>query len=283
MATQKFSASIFGLISNTFLFIIKITVGLSIGSIALISDAFNSLMDIVASIATIYSISVSQRKADQDHQFGHQAAEPITGLLYAILAGVVGFNFIRESISRIINPTVQGINWLPFTVILITIILKTIMFLHFRKVGREHRSPVILASSIDSINDVIASSFALIAIGISYFGYPVFDGIGGIIISIIIIKGGYEIARDNIKYLMGHAADEKLLSDIVQRTLKIEHVRGVNDLRSHYVGNLVHVEIHVEVDKGLDTKTSHDIGKAVQRDIESMRDVNKVFVHIDPV
>jgi cation diffusion facilitator family transporter len=283
MATQKFSASIFGLISNAFLFIIKITVGLSIGSIALISDAFNSLMDIVASIATIYSISVSQRKADQDHQFGHQAAEPITGLLYAILAGVVGFNFIRESISRIINPTVQGINWLPFTVILITIILKTIMFLHFRKVGREHRSPVILASSIDSINDVIASSFALIAIGISYFGYPVFDGIGGIIISIIIIKGGYEIARDNIKYLMGHAADEKLLSDIVQRTIKIEHVRGVNDLRSHYVGNLFHVEIHIEVDKSLDTKTSHDIGKAVQMDIESMRDVNKVFVHIDPV
>ena len=72
MATQKFSASIFGLISNTFLFIIKITVGLSIGSIALISDAFNSLMDIVASIAPIYSISVSQRKADQDHPFGHQ-------------------------------------------------------------------------------------------------------------------------------------------------------------------------------------------------------------------
>jgi cation diffusion facilitator family transporter len=283
MATKKFSASVFGLLSNSFLFIIKIIVGISIGSIALISDAFNSLMDIVASIATIYSISVSQRKADQDHQFGHQAAEPITGLLYAILAGVVGFNFIRESISRIINPTVQGINWLPFTVILITIILKTIMFLHFRKVGREHRSPVILASSIDSINDVIASSFALIAIGISYFGYPVFDGIGGIIISIIIIKGGYEIARDNIKYLMGHAADEKLLSDIVQRTIKIEHVRGVNDLRSHYVGNLFHVEIHIEVDKSLDTKTSHDIGKAVQMDIESMRDVNKVFVHIDPV
>jgi len=283
MVTKKFSASIFGLVSNSFLFIIKMIVGVSIGSIALISDAFNSLMDIVASIATIYSIKVSQQEADKDHQFGHQAAEPITGLLYAILAGVVGFNFIKESISRLANPTVQNIDWLPFIVILITIVLKTTMFKHFRRIGHEQQSPVILASSIDSINDVVASSFALIAIGISYFGYPIFDGIGGIFVSIIIIKGGYEIARDNIKYLMGHAADEKLLADIVQRTLKIEHVKGVNDLRSHYQGNLFHIEIHVEVDKDLDTKTSHDIGKAVQREIESIKEVNKVFVHIDPV
>lgn len=283
MSTQKISASIFGLIANFFLFLIKILVGISIGSIALVSDAFNSLMDIVASTATIYSVHVSKRKADKDHQFGHQAAEPITGLLYAILAGVVGFNFIKESVTRLVNPTVQNIDWLPFTVIVITIVLKTIMFLHFRRVGREERSPVILASSIDSINDVIASSFALAAVGISYLGYPIFDGIGGILISFIIIKGGYEIARDNIKYLMGHAADETLIADIVQRALKIEHVEGINDIRSHYVGNLVHVEIHIEVNKNLDTKTSHDIGKAVQREIESIKEVNKVFVHIDPV
>lgn len=283
MPDKRLRTSIFGLFSNLFLFIIKIIVGLTINSIALISDAFNSLMDIIASIATIYSVRVSQQKADKDHQFGHQAAEPIAGLLYAILAGVVGFNFIKESIVRLINPTVQNIDWLPFTVIIITIVLKTIMFLHFRRVGREQRSPVILASSIDSINDVIASTFALAAIGMSYLGYPIFDGIGGILISFVILKGGYQIARDNIKYLMGHAADEKMLAEVVQKTLKIKHVKGVNDLRSHYVGNLFHVEIHIEVNKNLDTKTSHDIGKEVQKEIESFKEINKVFVHIDPV
>ncbi len=283
MATARIRASFIGFFSNLFLFIIKIIVGLYIGSIALISDAFNSLMDIVASIATIFSVKVSQQKADTHHQFGHQAAEPIAGLLYAILAGVVGFNFIKESVIRLFHPTVENINWLPFTVICITIILKTIMAVHFKKVGKEHRSPVILASSVDSINDVIASSFALLAIGMSYLGYPIFDGIGGILISFVILKGGYEIARDNIKYLMAHAADEKLLAYVVQRTLKVSHVKGVNDLRSHYVGNLFHIEIHIEVDKNLDTKTSHDIGKAVQQELESINEINKVFVHIDPV
>ncbi|MDP2209158.1 MAG: cation diffusion facilitator family transporter [Bacteroidota bacterium] len=283
MATARTKASFIGFFSNLFLFIIKIIVGLYIGSIALISDAFNSLMDIVASIATIFSVKVSQQKADTDHPYGHQAAEPIAGLLYAILAGVVGFNFIKESVIRLFQPTVANINWLPFTVIAVTIVLKSMMAIHFKKVGKEHRSPVILASSVDSLNDVIASSFALVAIGISYLGYPIFDGIGGILISFVILKGGYEIARDNIKYLMAHAADEKLLADVVQRTLKVSNVKGVNDLRSHYVGNLFHVEIHIEVDKNLDTKTSHDIGKAVQRELESMNEINKVFVHIDPV
>lgn len=283
MPTTRTIASIFGFISNFFLFITKIAVGLYINSIALISDALNSLMDIVASIATMYSVRVSQQRADKNHQFGHQAAEPIAGLLYAILAGVVGFNFIKESVIRIFNPTVGNINWLPFIVIIITIFVKSIMAIHFKKVGKEQRSPVILASSIDSLNDVIASVFALIAIGISYLGYPMFDGIGGILISAIIIKGGYEIARDNIKYLMGHAADEKLLSELIQKALKIPHVKGINDLRSHYVGNLFHIEIHIEVDKNLDTKTSHDIGKAVQKELESIQSINKVFVHIDPV
>lgn len=283
MLSKRLRTSIFGLFSNLFLFIIKIIVGLSINSIALISDAFNSLMDIIASIATIYSVRVSQQKADKNHQFGHQAAEPIAGLLYAIFAGIVGFNFIKESVARIIEPTVKIIDLLPFAVIIVTIVLKTAMYLHFRKVGKEQRSPVILASSIDSINDVIASTFALIGIGLSFLGYPIFDGIGGILISFIIIKGGYQIARDNIKYLMGHAADEKMLADVIQKTLKIKHVKGVNDLRSHYVGNLFHVEIHIEVDKNLDTKTSHDIGKAVQRELESFKEINKVFVHIDPV
>lgn len=283
MVSARIKASFFGFFSNAFLFIIKLVVGLYIGSIALISDAFNSLMDIIASVATIYSVRVSQRKADANHQFGHQAAEPIAGLLYAILAGVVGFNFIKESVIRIFSPTVENLNWIPFTIIVITIILKTIMTIHFRKVGNEHRSPVILASSIDSLNDVIASSFAFVALGMSYLGFPIFDGIGGIFISMIIIKGGFEIARDNIKYLMAHAADEKLLADLVQRALKIPHVKGVNDLRSHYVGNLFHIEIHIEVDKALDTQTSHDIGKAVQKELESVASINKVFVHIDPV
>lgn len=283
MATARTRASFFGFFSNLFLFIIKFIVGLYIGSIALISDAFNSLMDIVASIATIFSVKVSQQKADKNHQFGHQAAEPIAGLLYAILAGVVGFNFIKESVIRLFHPTVENINWLPFTVIVVTIVLKSIMAIHFKKVGKEHQSPVILASSVDSFNDVIASTFALVAIGMSYLGYPIFDGIGGILISFVILKGGYEIARDNIKYLMAHAADEKLLADVVQKTLKVPHVKGVNDLRSHYVGNLFHIEIHVEVDKNFDTKTSHDIGKAVQQELECIKEINKVFVHIDPV
>ncbi len=283
MKSARTKASIFGFFSNLFLFIIKLIVGLSVGSIALISDAFNSLMDIIASMATIYSVRISQQKADSNHQFGHQAAEPIAGLLYAILAGVVGFNFIKESVIRIFSPTVENLNWLPFLILIVTIILKSYMTIHFRKVGKEQQSPVILASSIDSFNDVIASSFALIAIGMSYLGISIFDGIGGIFISAIIIKGGYEIARDNIKYLMAHAADEKLLAELVQRALKVPNVKGVNDLRSHYVGNLFHIEIHIEVDKSLDTKTSHDIGKSVQKELESIGSINKVFVHIDPV
>src|SRR3990172_10675826 len=97
-----FRATVIGLVCNTFLFFIKIIAGIMSGSLALISDAINSLTDIAASIAIFICVKVSGKEADEGHPFGHHRAEPIAGLIVAILAGVIGFEIIRISIERLI-------------------------------------------------------------------------------------------------------------------------------------------------------------------------------------
>jgi divalent metal cation (Fe/Co/Zn/Cd) transporter len=82
---------------------------------------------------------------------------------------------------------------------------------------------------------------------------------------------------------MGKAVDEDLRLEIVKTALKIEGVKGINDLRSHYVGNKFHIEIHIEVSKDVSTEESHDIGTKVRDEISKLPDINKVFVHIDPI
>src|SRR4030067_815864 len=97
MNPVAFRATVINIIGNTALFALKLVGGLLSGSIALISDALNSLNDIAASIATFICVRISDKQADEGHPFGHSRAEPIAGLIIAVLAGILGFEVIREA------------------------------------------------------------------------------------------------------------------------------------------------------------------------------------------
>ena len=284
MAKLLKRAANLSLLVNIFLFLIKAFAGIVSNSIAVISDAINSLTDVVSSGAIMYSVKVSLKKPDDDHQFGHNAAQPIAVFLIALFTAIVAINLIQASIGRILNPNEHhNINALVYGILLVTITVKIILSRYQSKVGKTFRSPGLKASAIDSLNDVLASSLSIIGVIGVEIGLPYIDGIAGILISFFILKSGYEIAKENIDYLMGRAADDQLILEMANRAMNIEGVVGMNDLRSHYVGNKFHIEIHIEVDKHMTTQNSHDVGKEVQKAIESIEEIQKVFVHIDPV
>ena len=276
-------ATYLSLIVNIFLFAMKIIVGVISNSIAVISDAINSLTDIVSSAVIMYSVRVSLKKPDEEHQFGHNAAQPIAVFLIALFTGVVGINVVEESIRRIISPDQIHVNSAVYIVLAITVLVKILLTRYQSSVGKTYRSPALKASAIDSLNDVLASSLSIIAVFIVELGFPYVDGIAGILIAFFIFKSGYEIAKENLDYLMGRSAGEQLILEIANRAMAVKGVVGMNDLRSHYVGNKFHIEIHIEVDRNITTELSHDIGNKVKYAIQEIDEVQQVFVHIDPV
>lgn len=271
------------LIVNLFLFIIKAVVGVISNSIAVISEALNSLTDIISSYAIKYAVKISAKQPDSTHQFGHSAAQPIAAFVVSVFAFVVGINIVEESIKRIIEP--QDIKTIPavYIVLIATIVIKIILNKYQRYIGKLFNSPAIKAAAVDSMNDVLASSIALVGVFGAGLGYRFVDGIAGILVAAFIFKTGYEVGKENIHYLMGHSADNEFDERIKKTTMSISGVKGINDLRSHYVGDKFHVEIHIEVDKNISTYDSHDIGKKVRIVLENLSDVQKAFVHIDPV
>lgn len=220
MQEKVIKASRFSLISNFFLFCIKLTAGILSNSIAVISDSINSLSDILTNIAVYFSVKVSYKVADSEHQYGHHAAQPIAAMMLAIFAGVAGITVIRESISRIIEPTIQDFLYFPVIVLCITIVLKSFMSYYFRNVSKKYDSPAVRALSIDSLNDVLSSLIALIAIIISSYDLKYFDGVAGILIAFFIFRAGYHVAKENIDYLMGKAASQELITEISDRAKK---------------------------------------------------------------
>jgi cation diffusion facilitator family transporter len=282
MKTQGEKATIIGIAANSFLFVIKITVGLMFNSLAVISDAVNSFSDIIYSGAIYMAVKISAKKADKDHPFGHHRAEPVAALIVAILAGILGFQIVRAGIEGLFVLGVHIFSLWSVLVLLVCMSTKIGMWLYFRKIGRRINSPALLASSIDSRNDVLISFTALIGVFGAFVGYVRLDDIAAILIGLFIIWSGYKIGMENIDFLMGKSPSERTLGEVKKRALSIEGVLGLNDVRAHYVGSFIHVEVHIELDERMDTKRAHDIGKAVQRKIEEMRNVDKAFIHIDP-
>ncbi len=272
-----------GITVNLFLFLIKAFAGLVSNSIAIISEAVNSLTDIVSSVAIKYSIHLSRQKPDEKHQFGHSAAQPIAAFIVAVFAFVLGIKIVEESVKRIVSPEPINASIIIYCILITTIITKIILSQYQRRIGNRYNSPAMKAAGVDSLNDVLASSIALVGVIAASMQFKFVDGIAGILVAMFIFKTGYEVAKENIDYLMGRSADDRFIFDVAKVALKVEGVQGLNDIRSHYVGDKLHIEIHIEVDKNTKTKVSHDIGKLVQLDIEKMDEVQKAFVHIDPV
>ncbi len=268
---------------NIFLFIVKGIVGIISNSIAVISEALNSFTDVLVSIGIKIAVKISHDKPDSKHQFGHNAAQPLAAFILAVFAFVVGINIVEESIKRLIEPKDIEISMAVYLALIFTIITKILLNRYQVKIAKMFNSPAIRAASIDSINDVLASSIALLGVIGASLKLNYIDSIAGIMVAMFIFKSGYEVAKENMDYLMGRSADQSFDSKIKEITMNINGVKGINDLRSHYVGNKFHIEIHIEVDKDMSTKISHDIGNEVKYALEEIEEVQKVFVHIDPI
>jgi len=278
-----YRATVLNIVGNTALFALKIVAGLLSGSIALISDAINSLNDIAASVATFICVKISNKQADEGHPFGHSRAEPIAGLIIAVLAGILGFEVIRASVERLLSKSAPEISVFSLAVPVITMVVKGLMAWHFKKVGKMFSSPALNATAMDSMMDVVIAAAALVGIAGAFMGYEYFDPLAGLLISLWIIYAGYRIGIENIAYLIGEAPPPKLMEEIKAAALSVGEVKAINTVRAHFVGNFIHVEIHIEVDKDLSTFDSHAIGKQVERAVESVDSIEKTFVHIDPV
>ena len=271
-----------GIVGNVVLCAAKVVAGVSFNSIAIISDSFNSFTDIVASTIVMVSVRSSYRGPDEGHPFGHSRAQPVAGLVVAILTGIVGFEIITQSFGRLFGGASVRPGILPLILLAVVMVVKLAMFIVARRTGRRAGSTALLASSVDHRNDVLVSAAVIIGVGAANLGFPIFDPAAAMAVGLWIIWAGFRIGRDNIKYLMGGAPPRELVQRIMAIAHKTEGVLGLNDVFAHYVGTSVEIEVHIDVDSRITIEEAHTIGKRVQDAIESLDEVSRAFIHIDP-
>ena len=157
-----FIAGLIGILSNILLFAVKFGVGWLAGSIAVMADAFNNLSDTASSVITIVGVRLANRPADKEHPHGHGRIEYISALIVAFMVMLVGVQFIQSSIGRILNPSEVKFEWVSFSLLFISVLVKVWLSFFNKQMGEAIQSGALKAASVDALGDVFTSGTVLL-------------------------------------------------------------------------------------------------------------------------
>ena len=275
--------SIVGIICNLILSIIKITVGVISGSVSVMADGFNNLSDTASSVITMVGIKLANRPADKEHPFGHGRMEYLSALIVAFMVMLVGVQFIKSSLDRIMNPVPITFELIPFILLLLSLIVKLWLSRFNKYVGEKINSSALKAASVDALGDVFTSSCVIISFIAAKFTALPIDGYVGLLVSVAILYAGYSLVKDTISPLIGEAPDEELVKAIKEGVLSYDNIVGVHDLIIHNYGvGKCMASIHAEMPSNIDLITIHDIIDTAEREISEKLNIYLV-IHMDPM
>lgn len=263
-----YMASILGIVVNIVLSIAKLIIGFMISSIGVIADGFNNIMDSTSSVITLVGFKLSSMPPDKEHPYGHGRLEYISALIVAFLVMLVGFQFIMSSAEKIKNPTPVKFQLIPFLILLSSILFKIWLSIFNKRVGDEINSKSLKASGIDAMGDVLTTSVVVVSIVLSQFTRLPIDGIIGVVVSLLIIYAGYNLAKETISPLIGEAPSKDLIRSINKEVMSYDYITGVHDLVIHNYGeNKTMATIDAEFPANIDIMKVHEEITKAEREI----------------
>ena len=272
-----------GIILNIILFVVKLLIGFFSNSVSVMADAFNNLSDAASSIISFIGARMAGKPADEEHPFGHGRIEYISAFIVAFMVLLVGVSLLKSSISKIFEPEEMSFSSISVIILLISVTGKLWLSAFNTKLGKKIDSKVMLATAADARGDVLATAATILSL-VLYRAFSLnCDGVIGVIVSMFVLKAGYEIAVDTLQPIIGQATDPEMykrISDFVER---YDGVIGAHDLIVNNYGPSNSIaSIHVELPNTMSLDDAHYLLDGIEGDAK--RELGILLVtHADPV
>ena len=277
------TACIIGIIVNAVLFSFKLFVGIYSNSHAITADSINSLSDSASGGMNLLGFHISGKPADRNHPFGHGRVEYIVALIISGLIVVVGVEFLKSSVERIISPEPIKYEFYMMIILIGSILSKVGLFFYYRMLSSKINSTSFSATASDSLSDVAITSVTLIALLVSKsFGWMI-DGYVGAVVSVLVIYAGVMVAKEAISPLLGVEVSPETMSKITQIILSDPNILGAHDIIVHDYGpGRLMASAHAEVNSKMPLPEAHRIIDILEKRI--MTELNiPMTIHPDPV
>lgn len=272
------------ILGNVLLFVVKFMIGFFSHSVAIMADAFNNLSDAGSGIAMLLGFYFSGKPADKEHPFGHGRGEYISALFISFMVILVGIQFVKTSIERIIHPTQVQFHIALLFVLVLSILFKVWLAYFNYKLGKKINSDALTAAALDSISDVVTTSVVTVSLFVDNTIEMPIDGYIGLLVSAFIIIGGIKLIRETMTPILGEASNLELTKKLEYAILQCdERIIGMHDMIIHDYGpGRLFVTVDVELPDDLSLIEAHQIADRIERRVSKQYQID-LFVHMDPI
>lgn len=268
--------SIIGIIANLFLAAFKAAIGALTNSIAITLDAVNNLSDVLSSIITIIGTRIASRKPDKKHPLGHGRVEYLSAGLIAIIVLYAGITSLVESVKKILNPSEPEYTNIALIIVAVAVVVKLVLGSYVKSKGKKLNSDSLVASGEDARLDAIISASTVVAALIYIFWGVSLESYLAALISLVIIKAGYEMISETLSEIIGERIDKDVIDELKQTIMEFEDVYGVYDVVLHNYGpDTLIGSLHIEV---LDTYTAGQLDELERHLMKAAYDKNNIIL-----
>ena len=255
--------SILGITANVMLALLKALVGMATHSIAITLDAVNNFTDAGSSVITIAGTKLASKKPDKKHPWGHGRIEYLSAMLLGALVLSAGISSLIEAVRKIIDPRTPEYSSVSLILVAVCVLVKIFLGRYVTAAGKRANSETLVNSGRDALLDALVSASTLAA-ALLYLLYGVsLEAWIGALISVLIIKTGFEMQLNTISEILGQRVDADLVRAVCRTVESFDEVYGVYDMIFHDYGpNRVNGSLHVEVD---DAMTAREISDLLRR------------------
>ena len=255
--------SVTGILTNVFLATFKLVLGLIANSIAVVLDGVNNYSDALSSVITIIGTKLAGRAPDRKHPLGHGRIEYLSSMIVSAIVLYAGITSLIESVRKIIHPEEADYSVLTLVILAVAIVVKLILGRYVKTQGEKVHSGALIASGSDASFDAILSASVLGSALIFLLFRFSLEAYVGVVISLFILKAGYEIMRDTLSEILGQRADAETTKAVRDILNGEPEIRGAYDLiLQNYGPDRNYASVHVELP---DTMTVEEVDKLTRR------------------
>ena len=288
---KKSSVALLSVLSNTLLIVLKITVGLLIGSVAVLSEAIHSGMDLVAALIALFAVRASGQAADERHPYGHGKFENVSGTVEALLIVLAAAWIIFEAVRRLMDPQPVEMPGWGVLVMLMSAVVNIFVSRQLFKVGRATDSIALQADAWHLRTDVYTSlgvMMGLLIIWVAGLVRPELDLFWldpaiAIFVALLILKTAWDLTRESARDLLDVSLPEKDVDWIREFVLSNwPQVHSFHNLRTRKAGPYRFVDFHLVVDETMSVAEAHALGDNIVSVIKERLPESRVNIHMEP-
>ncbi len=288
---EIYAVTLKGSAVNAVLIVLKFIAGFVGRSSAMVADAVHSLSDFLSDVIVLVFVRIAGKPKDKGHDYGHGKFETLATIIIGILLVFAGIglmiNGVEAALRSIRGELLERPTMLALAVAVVSILSKEWLYRYTIRIGKKLDSHAVIANAWHHRSDAVSSLGTLIGIsGAMFLGerWRILDPIAAIVVSILIIKSGYDIIKPCIGELLDASLPEDDEKEIISLVVGVPGIISVHNLRTRRVGNVIAIDLHAKMDGNLTLSQAHEKATAAENAIKSIFGSNTIInIHMEPV